>query len=332
MARAHGIDISKWQVTFDASVNPDDIQFVVMRASVGIMADPIFDQLYESIQPVPIRGAYHYFRSEWGWKEQADKFVELVKDTNLHYFALDVETADNVRSKKFCDDAKRWIDYVAKKTGKKVILYTNPIIYSTWLKPYGNWMKNYPLWLAQYWFEPDRDKTPGLPEGVTEWSFWQYSADGNNLGDVYGVGSRSIDLDVFNGTEAELRKFVGAKKGKPKPAAGKITGDLDLNQLARKLAPMVAPLVASQLKRSGGRRPRPGGVSFGIPDLPADHGIPADMDLKALARRLAPMVTPLVEKRLKQRPKPRPRPGGVSFGLPVEDPEPAGVEAVDGIG
>ena len=54
--------------------------------------------------------------------------------------------------------------------------------------------------------------------------------------------------------------------------------------------------------------------------------------MASLARRLVPLVTPLVEKQIKGRPKTRPRPGGVSFGLPVGDPEPAGVEAVDGIG
>lgn len=93
---------------------------------------------------------------------------------------------------------------------------------------------------------------------------------------------------------------------------------------------MVAPLVANQLKRSGSRRP--GGVSFGLPDMPSDAGIPADLDLKALARRLVPLVTPLVEKRIKKRPATPKKPGGVSFGLPVADPEPAGVEFVAGIG
>jgi GH25 family lysozyme M1 (1,4-beta-N-acetylmuramidase) len=280
MARAHGIDISKWQTSFDAAKNPNDIQFVVMRASVGIMTDSRFDEMYNSIQPIPVRAAYHYFRSEWGWQEQAAHFLSLVKDRNFHFFALDLESADNKRSAQFCRDAKRWIDHVAQQTGKRVLLYTNLVIYNTWLKPHGDWMKDYPLWIAQYWFEPDRNKKPALPDGVTEWTFWQYSADGNNMGAAYGVGSKHLDLDVFNGPVEDLYKWASVKKAakpagpasvvKPDEELGQLPAGIDYDLLARKVAPLVADLLRTA--PSTLRPVSPGGTSFGfsmVPDEPA---------------------------------------------------------------
>jgi hypothetical protein len=40
-----------------------------------------------------------------------------------------------------------------------------------------------------------------------KWTFWQYSATGDGL--AFGAESKAIDLNVFNGTLEELRKFAG---------------------------------------------------------------------------------------------------------------------------
>ncbi len=293
MARAHGIDVSKWQVSFDASKKPDDIQFVIMRASVGIIKDSIFEEMYQSIQPIPVRGAYHYFRSEWGWQEQASHFLSLVKDKNFHFFALDIESADNKPSAQFAQDARRWIDHVVQKTGKKVLLYTNLVVYKTWLTPHGNWMKNYPLWIAQYWFEPDRNKKPALPDGVTEWTFWQYSADGNNMGAAYGVGSKHLDLDVFNGPVEQLYAWAGVKKT-AKPGAAE-------------------PAAKPATKPTAGTGQLPAGIDYDL-----------------LAAKVAPLVAELLKK---PPAAPQPGlPGGTSFGFSMAPEEPAGLQSVTGIG
>lgn len=211
MERAHGIDISKWQDTFDPTVNPDDIDFIILRASFGVTTDPKFDEFVAASQAIPIRGAYHYFQSAHPWKAQADHFVSVVEGQGFHFYALDVESTGNERSQKFADDAERWLKYVAKKVDQPLLLYTNPNLYRTWLRPFGDWMKDWPLWIAQYFFEPDRNRTPALPAGVTDWTIWQYSADSppNEKGAEYGVGSRNIDLDVFNGSVADMRRWLG---------------------------------------------------------------------------------------------------------------------------
>ena len=253
MARAHGIDVSKWQRYFDPAVNPDDINFIVVRVSYGMKKDEAYDKMLEAIQPIPIRGTYHYFSSGSPWQMQADHFLDLVRDQGFHFHALDIESGYNKKSAGFALQAEKWMQYVADATGQRVLLYTNPSIYNTWLKPYGDWMSEWPLWIAQYWNEPHRDKNPGLPRGVTEWKFYQYSADAppNGKGKEYGVGSTNIDLNVYNGTVAELREWLGLDKEKgpvePKVEPTTDLGKLDVDALAEELTPMIAPLVAEQL-------------------------------------------------------------------------------------
>ena len=211
MTRAHGIDISKWQVAFDSSGNQDDIDFVIIRASYGMRTDEKYETFLEAIEPIPIRGAYHYFQSAPAWKDQAEHFLSLVEGKDLHFFALDFETTGNEGTKKFSSNGEKWMLHVADETGKKVLLYTNPNVYKTWLRPFGDWMQNWPLWIAQYFFEPNRNRNPALPAGADDWRIWQYSADAppNEKGPDYGVESRNIDLNVYNGTVEQLREWLG---------------------------------------------------------------------------------------------------------------------------
>jgi GH25 family lysozyme M1 (1,4-beta-N-acetylmuramidase) len=259
MSRAHGIDISKYQVNFDATVNPGDINFVIMRISYAMMADERYDGMIKAIQPVPIRGAYHYFSSGSPWRMQADNFLSLAKGMGFHFYALDIEEAYNKQSADFAGNARKWIQYVADETGQRVLLYTNLNIYNTWLRPFGDWMRQWPLWIAQYWDPPSRDKNPALPQGVPdgEWTIWQYSADTppNNLGAAYGVSSPNIDLDVYNGTVAQMREWLRLEPSATvKPVKEAVDtkvqiDDLDYDLLAKKLAPLVAPLVAEEMKK-----------------------------------------------------------------------------------
>ena len=261
--RAHGIDISQWQATFSPTdEHKSDIDFVILKASQSNFSDPKFENYYPSSLGIPLRGAYHYFetlkyttsellskakgKKQKGkkqkkqkkqkkaakinvrlrdGKEQADFFLDRVKDKNFHFFALDIEFGRNPKTwigrsqNKFTPqdikNIKGWINYVSEKTGKPVLLYTNPNIYKNHLLPNGGEiLSDLDLWLAGYPNNPNRETDNPLQifkihEDVKLWRFWQYSADGNNKGPAYGVGSRHIDLDVFNGTVTDLRFWLG---------------------------------------------------------------------------------------------------------------------------
>lgn len=207
--RAHGIDISKWQINFFPPASPPlPIDFCIQRTGYGMVQDERYEDIWIGVQQVPIRGAYHYFSSAANWKDQADKFLEVQSKHDYHFYALDVEIYYNKKSEGFWRGAKRWIDYVAKTTDKKVLLYTNPNVYKTWLLPYGDWMKGYPLWIAQYWWVPKPTNNPGMKSTKrTDWLFYQYTDKANGKG--YGVLTPRIDVNVFNGTIEKLQEWAG---------------------------------------------------------------------------------------------------------------------------
>jgi GH25 family lysozyme M1 (1,4-beta-N-acetylmuramidase) len=129
----------------------------------------------------------------------------------FHFLALDFETAYNKKSAGFALDAKEWIDHVAQESGLKVLLYTNPSTYREWLMPYGTWQRSYPLWIAQYYYFPSHTKNPSM-YGMDrdDWDIYQYTAKGK--GSAYGVGSASVDLNVYKSTYADMRNRFKANE------------------------------------------------------------------------------------------------------------------------
>ena len=215
--RAHIVDISKYQVSFDPDKVTGVIDGVIIRSSYGLMKDKKFVELTEAAKDVPVRGPYHYFSSNIPWESQARFFLKQA--AGFHLYALDFERGFNNKSDGFAVGARKWMEFVAKETGEEVLLYTDYYTYKEWLMPYGNWMKDWSLWIAQWphagWnsyleaIPSNHSIQPNLPRGATSWTLWQYSADGNGQGSKYGVESASIDLNVFNGTVEEFHEWAG---------------------------------------------------------------------------------------------------------------------------
>jgi GH25 family lysozyme M1 (1,4-beta-N-acetylmuramidase) len=234
--RAQGIDFSYYQSSYDPSVKKHD--FVIIRASYNVTKDRKFNQHSESIKDVPVRGAYHRFRSANAghdplfWQAQADYFLNVVNDFDFNFYVLDFERKYNTPSIRFGLGAKQWIDYVAEQSGKRVLLYSNPASYQEFLLHYGQqWMNSYPFWIAQYPYDRVWNEMlesvfsifggwePRLPAGHTDWKFWQFSADGNRKGPENGIprmpwheADPAVDIDVFNGTFQELLDWLNLEE------------------------------------------------------------------------------------------------------------------------
>jgi len=213
MTRPIGVDISHWDGMFDPAKATKPIDFVIQKASESLFPDPKFAAFRDSIMKVPIRGAYHYFRSTTDWRLQAEFFISVVRGLDFHFYVLDYEKIGNVLDENSAHHAHNWIDYVGMTLGKPVLLYTNPAHYDANLWPYGDWMKDYPLWLAQYWTTnvgPERE--PALPKkrAAGDWRIWQWASEINYVGHghEYGCGGNSVDLNVFNGTVADMRAWL----------------------------------------------------------------------------------------------------------------------------
>jgi GH25 family lysozyme M1 (1,4-beta-N-acetylmuramidase)/uncharacterized protein YvpB len=212
MKQACGIDISEHNGSFSfakAQQNRAVIQFLIIRASRGPFQDKKFDQFLKQSASIPIIGAYHYFTYATHWKEQADKFLKQVEGKPLQFYALDYEKRigapkeENDYVSKNAEGANQWLQYVSQSAGKPTLFYTNPSIYNELRKLGHNWMDEWPLWIANY------NKSLNLPGGVSDWKFWQYSADENRLGNTYGLDSQSVDLNYFNGALEDLYRWLG---------------------------------------------------------------------------------------------------------------------------
>jgi WD40 repeat protein len=144
----------------------------------------------------------HFFQADVPWQEQADFFLSTVKDKGFHFFVLDLEVKSEDGKSTFLADAEKWLKYVDDKVEQKVLLQTLGS-YMTSFGTDGNWMKEWPLLIMQYPLEPDRNGSPVLPTGITDWKIWNYS-DGRGMGAEYGVGGNDVYLEVFNGTPKDM--------------------------------------------------------------------------------------------------------------------------------
>lgn len=216
-SRAHGIDISKYDVTFDPNLTDKQLDFVFQRISYGVTQDEQFHTLWRGVRKMPIRMAYHYLSSHINWKTQADAFLSYVKDYEYHAFACDFEGAYNDLTTGFARSAYDWLVYVEQKTGKPVILYTSLSLYNSYIAPseaiYNIDWDRFAYWQAQWFLTPNPNGTPTMPTRRTGgWQFWQYTDKGSG----YGTGRNyPTDLDVFNGTPDQLRAFLRLKVEPP---------------------------------------------------------------------------------------------------------------------
>lgn len=145
-------------------------------------------------------GAYHYARPAGDAKQQAASFasqIALVPTQTLPP-VLDIEVDEGLSAKQL----EEWIDTFMTElkslTGRTPMLYTYKYF---WMGQMGNTTRfsEYPLWLAAY-----QDTAPDPVGGWDKLAFWQRSGSGR----VAGIET-DVDLNLFNGTEAQLHSFSG---------------------------------------------------------------------------------------------------------------------------
>jgi len=204
-----GIDISHIDNVGWDKLSPD-IRFVYCKATQGAgFKDPAFNLYWQHLKTTGLhRGAYHFLSVEGTAQQQADNFLSLGIDfsrPNVLPPMLDVEdqvpaslnakiTADKAAFVQLVTD---WIGIVEKATGRRLVIYSYKNFFAEYLNNRA-WPDN-PLWLASY-----QHTAPGLPKGYSKWAFWQYSQYGRLSGEATGG---NIDLDYFNGAEADLAKL-----------------------------------------------------------------------------------------------------------------------------
>lgn len=198
-----GCDLSKWNPE-----TPSGYDFYLIKASEGCgYKDCALDSHFNAVKSAgKLYGFYHYARPDLKNKAEAeaDWFLSLVgQHAGNAIFALDYEGDSLSYGQEW---ALRWLQRVYEKTGVRPIFYCS----SGALPMFEKIAKeNFGLWVANWNVESPK---------IEPWSvfaFWQYT-------------NRPIDLDYFNGTIEEYKKYCKSDKKpeQPKKSLNEIAGEV----------------------------------------------------------------------------------------------------------
>ena len=226
MANLIGPDCSFYQ---DDPETPQGIDFIKMRASAGYViiragqnswVDSEFKISWREAKLAGLpRGSYWFYDSRTEPKRQAELWVQQFAGDfgELPLFA-DFEESYMGPYRGW----KNWYTFLERLkqliNGKEIAIYT---AYYYWRDNAPNsttqagnleYFHQYPLWIANYGAaEPLVPK----PWATGEWLFWQYTEVGD--GQLFGVESKGIDLNYFNGDLAALRTRFNLSDTPPPP-------------------------------------------------------------------------------------------------------------------
>lgn len=230
----HGVDCSFYQnddgrigrVNFD-KMHLNGADFVICRAGQKNWPDPLFKEYWANSKGVMPRGSYWFYDSRENPKRQAELWVSILGN-DLGELPLQADLEDEYKGQ--YHGWKHWYDFMERVKvltgGKTEMVYTR---YYYWKDegpkpPNDTYFAQYDLWVANY-----ETKTPLLPTTWKNWRLWQFTAAGD--GRAYGVESKGIDLNYFNGTKAEFEAWAGMPPDGPttppeppvEPIPGKVT-------------------------------------------------------------------------------------------------------------
>lgn len=212
--RAALVDTSRWQGKVNvAAIKAAGFVGVVARCTIGLIyIDPYYKDTQQQCQDEDmIFGGYHVLwpdnkepRLEAEWFDENAGEVDLI--------VQDVELNHGLSKRVVTDQAYQWFLEMEEWRAP-----TRKIAYSGswwWTVNQGPLEETYDYWEAEYYRQSprggiDRSEAPtgdpsSLPPGWDDWKFWQWTSGGKPI----GVQSESLDYNIFNGTEEELRVYL----------------------------------------------------------------------------------------------------------------------------
>lgn len=201
-----GIDISEFQGDIDWNqVKASGVVWAYARIDDGTYMDTKFDQNWPAMKAAGVlRGAYQFFEPGDDPSALADIVIQKMGPLGAGDLPpmLDLEVTGGQSPAVINAHIHTWMDKVQAATGRVPIIYTGKYFWN------GNVgtadFASYPLWIAAY-VKP----CPSTPDAWNGWSMWQYSSSGS----IPGI-SGNVDVDLFNGTMAEL-DALAAPANKP---------------------------------------------------------------------------------------------------------------------
>lgn len=236
MHRVLGCDVSLWQTSgkpawdgIDWPLLATRVDFVFIKASEcnkysgKSFTDPAFLNNWAGATAVNLlRGAYHFYRKNGSPVEQAQFFAQVLSKVDTAEMlppVLDVEEHGTPAA-----PVKACLEEIERLTGRIPMIYTSSTIWQE--IGVTNWAARYPLWLAQYPFKAWQadlvdlmhDYNPHPPAPWPSWHVWQFTQKAPGL--EYGLRSKQLDLNYFNGGLEALKIFAGGGNPPPPPPQG----------------------------------------------------------------------------------------------------------------
>jgi hypothetical protein len=154
-------------------------------------------------------GAYHFFRTNVNSVTQADYFYAHLGG-NMSMLVCDVETNDGGDLKA---NLRTFVERFEDISGLRLWIYTAPAFWRAYGIHDEQWCAYFPLWIANYGVTQ-----PNIPPGWSFWDMWQYS----DRGVIPGIPGNTVDLNRFDGTEAELMQIFRNGVVVPPPLPDKV--------------------------------------------------------------------------------------------------------------
>jgi lysozyme len=228
-----GIDVSFWQ---DDKNTPEKINwkkaksagavFAFIKGSQSTYTDRDFVYNWNEAKNAGIiRGAYHFYDYQISPSKQADYVINLLKnDPGELPPVMDLERHLSwplPSGSALLNATQIYLTALNQAFGRKPLFYTNPNMIYNIIRSVPDWLTSYPLWIAHYYVS-----YPTMISPWKNWTFWQWTPKGDGL--AFGMESKELDMNWFNGSVAELRQWASIDAAPP-------TTPLTLEQKVEKL-------------------------------------------------------------------------------------------------
>lgn len=251
MATLNGIDISNYQAGIDLAKVKADFVIVKATESMGYFSPSFNAQISGARKAGKLLGIYHFMDGSDPVK-QADFFLKKIgSNVNDAVLFLDFE-GSGLNNANGIAKAKKWLDYVTSKTGKKPMLYTslsweNALDFSPIAKAdYGFWIAQYNNYNKVNGYQP-RDLYGSLKR-VKGMAIFQYTSSGRLAG-----YNGDLDFDVFYGDKNAWLAYAKANvvtPPKPSTPPSNVTYSTAGKSLEQMANDVIAKKVGSDPTRS----------------------------------------------------------------------------------
>lgn len=231
-----GVDVSSWQTTVEwDTLHNSGVRFAMVKAAQGkYLQDPICPTHLKNARATGmITGVYHWMDPVNKPEDQLTNLSSRLEGLDFDFLALDVEQYwsdwvewknGSIKSrftpKLISDCALACAMLMRDQFQKQVLIYTRASFVKEYAPQMSTWLNDWPLWLAHYPYRSGRINltweqlknefspsipAPAIPEGCSDWKFWQFSGDKF----ILPGEQTALDLNFYHGSLQDLQTWLG---------------------------------------------------------------------------------------------------------------------------